>query len=211
MKTWQKIGTPHSFFCSSKVWLLTAAECIIIRQHGRAISSAGEHCLHTAGVTGSIPVSPTILNTAGAFAHASLLICQECCKPNRLTPWRYPARRRNKPWAHRAHWKSCLKSPPLWLRKTLQPGKIPSSPGELSYHLVDPGPATDRLTCRLLWRQDQWVVWIARPREVKEIPCCDSAPIMMASMSIGLTSFFAFHSTTKLAPEPPLLSFCGTT
>ncbi len=24
-----------------------------------AISSAGEHCLHTAGVTGSIPVSPT--------------------------------------------------------------------------------------------------------------------------------------------------------
>src|SRR5690349_12847052 len=25
-----------------------------------AISSAGEHCLHTAGVTGSIPVSPTI-------------------------------------------------------------------------------------------------------------------------------------------------------
>ena len=27
--------------------------------HGRAISSAGEHCLHTAGVTGSIPVSPT--------------------------------------------------------------------------------------------------------------------------------------------------------
>ncbi len=26
----------------------------------RAISSAGEHCLHTAGVTGSIPVSPTI-------------------------------------------------------------------------------------------------------------------------------------------------------
>lgn len=26
----------------------------------RVISSAGEHCLHTAGVTGSIPVSPTI-------------------------------------------------------------------------------------------------------------------------------------------------------
>ena len=26
----------------------------------RAISSAGEHCLHTAGVTGSIPVSPTM-------------------------------------------------------------------------------------------------------------------------------------------------------
>jgi hypothetical protein len=26
----------------------------------RAISSAGEHCLHTAGVTGSIPVSPTL-------------------------------------------------------------------------------------------------------------------------------------------------------
>ena len=26
----------------------------------RAISSAGEHCLHTAGVTGSIPVAPTI-------------------------------------------------------------------------------------------------------------------------------------------------------
>jgi hypothetical protein len=24
-----------------------------------AISSAGEHCLHTAGATGSIPVSPT--------------------------------------------------------------------------------------------------------------------------------------------------------
>ena len=29
--------------------------------HQGAISSAGEHCLHTAGVTGSIPVSPTIL------------------------------------------------------------------------------------------------------------------------------------------------------
>src|SRR5690606_15145456 len=27
----------------------------------RAISSAGEHCLHTAGVAGSIPASPTIL------------------------------------------------------------------------------------------------------------------------------------------------------
>ena len=27
---------------------------------GRAVSSAVEHCLHTAGVTGSIPVSPTI-------------------------------------------------------------------------------------------------------------------------------------------------------
>ena len=27
-----------------------------------AISSAGEHCLHTAGVTGSIPVSPTIFS-----------------------------------------------------------------------------------------------------------------------------------------------------
>ena len=26
----------------------------------RARSSAGEHCLHTAGVTGSIPVAPTI-------------------------------------------------------------------------------------------------------------------------------------------------------
>ena len=30
--------------------------------HQGAISSAGEHCLHTAGVTGSIPVSPTILS-----------------------------------------------------------------------------------------------------------------------------------------------------
>ena len=29
----------------------------------RAISSAGEHCLHTAGVTGSIPVSPTRLRS----------------------------------------------------------------------------------------------------------------------------------------------------
>ena len=27
---------------------------------GGARSSAGEHCLHTAGVTGSIPVAPTI-------------------------------------------------------------------------------------------------------------------------------------------------------
>ncbi len=26
----------------------------------RAVSSAGEHCFHTAGVTGSIPVPPTI-------------------------------------------------------------------------------------------------------------------------------------------------------
>ncbi len=28
----------------------------------RAVSSAVEHCFHTAGVTGSIPVPPTILN-----------------------------------------------------------------------------------------------------------------------------------------------------
>ncbi len=36
----------------------------------RAISSAGEHSLHTGGVTGSIPVSPTILlHTARAPPH----------------------------------------------------------------------------------------------------------------------------------------------
>ena len=31
----------------------------------RARSSAGEHCLHTAGVTGSIPVAPTIIEVNG--------------------------------------------------------------------------------------------------------------------------------------------------
>jgi hypothetical protein len=29
------------------------------QRRSRAISSAGEHCLHTAGVAGSIPASPT--------------------------------------------------------------------------------------------------------------------------------------------------------
>src|SRR5271155_22760 len=32
-----------------------------MRRPGRARSSAGEHTLHTGGVTGSIPVAPTIL------------------------------------------------------------------------------------------------------------------------------------------------------
>ena len=46
----------------------------------RAISSAGEHCLHTAGVTGSIPVSPT--NTeppeiTGLWAFWSKINCAE--------------------------------------------------------------------------------------------------------------------------------------
>ena len=34
---------------------------VLITSLYRAVSSAVEHCLHTAGVTGSIPVLPTIL------------------------------------------------------------------------------------------------------------------------------------------------------
>ena len=40
----------------------------------RAVSSAVEHCFHTAGVTGSIPVPPTTLKQAvfDIFAHPQL-------------------------------------------------------------------------------------------------------------------------------------------
>ena len=48
----------------------------------RAVSSAGEHTLHTRGVTGSIPVPPTIFHSAasvfeGWFPDGSCLISRE--------------------------------------------------------------------------------------------------------------------------------------
>jgi hypothetical protein len=43
---------------------------------GRARSSAGEHTLHTGGVTGSIPVAPTILSALSiSSAAAGLALC----------------------------------------------------------------------------------------------------------------------------------------
>jgi hypothetical protein len=39
----------------------------------RALSSAGEHCLHTAGVTGSIPVAPTMKSRAGSSIRPFIL------------------------------------------------------------------------------------------------------------------------------------------
>lgn len=45
--------------------------------HYRAVSSAVEHCLHTAGVTGSIPVPPTRINYGLHFM---------CFRQMRLTP-----------------------------------------------------------------------------------------------------------------------------
>ena len=52
---------------------------------------------------------------------------------------------------------------------------------------------------------------IARPREVKEIPCEDCVPIIIDSTIGGLTNLSDFHSTMKLAPEPPAVSFSATT
>src|SRR5271156_1436726 len=42
----------------------------------RAVSSAVEHCFHTAGVTGSIPVPPTIKNQALILGRTA--ICARC-------------------------------------------------------------------------------------------------------------------------------------
>src|SRR3979411_45981 len=44
---------------TNAVGLRTSKRAEVACETSRAISSAGEHCLHTAGVTGSIPVSPT--------------------------------------------------------------------------------------------------------------------------------------------------------
>ncbi len=40
--------------------LTDAAKTVIFFRHRWAVSSAGEHCLHTAGVVGSNPTPPTI-------------------------------------------------------------------------------------------------------------------------------------------------------
>ena len=50
---------------------------------------------------------------------------------------------------------------------------------------------------------------ISRPREVKDIPWVDCVPIIIDSMIGRLTGLSECHSTIKLAPDPPLLSFCG--
>jgi hypothetical protein len=39
------------------------------RHHARARSSAGEHYLDTVGVTGSIPVAPTMASESRSFNH----------------------------------------------------------------------------------------------------------------------------------------------
>ena len=57
----------------------------------RAVSSAVEHCLHTAGVTGSNPVSPTRFKKA-ALAHA--LAAFFISGPVFLVPARHPSRNR---------------------------------------------------------------------------------------------------------------------
>ena len=50
---------------------------------------------------------------------------------------------------------------------------------------------------------------ISRPREVKDTPWVDCVPIIIDSMMGRLTGLSECHSTIKLAPDPPLLSFCG--
>jgi hypothetical protein len=40
----------------------------------RAVSSAVEHCFHTAGATGSIPVPPTILHQAARGASVNPIV-----------------------------------------------------------------------------------------------------------------------------------------
>jgi hypothetical protein len=44
---------------------------------------------------------------------------------------------------------------------------------------------------------------MALPREVKDMPWLDWAPIMIDSMIGGLTSVADSHFTMKLAPDPP--------
>ena len=46
------------------LWFFPGVKTMVAEKQGKIKllrSSAGEHCLHTAGVTGSIPVAPTIL------------------------------------------------------------------------------------------------------------------------------------------------------
>ena len=52
-------STRDWFSCGSFATISTSGCGAAVTWMSRAISSAGEHCLHTAGVTGSIPVSPT--------------------------------------------------------------------------------------------------------------------------------------------------------
>ena len=60
----QKINKPPSPIKNEKTSLqnyFPSIECAVLIDSGRAVSSAVEHRLHTAGVTGSKPVSRTIL------------------------------------------------------------------------------------------------------------------------------------------------------
>ena len=60
----QKINKPPSSTKNEKTSLqnyFPSIECAVLIDSGRAVSSAVEHRLHTAGVTGSKPVSRTIL------------------------------------------------------------------------------------------------------------------------------------------------------
>src|SRR5437870_11513586 len=47
---------------------------MLLSGFARAVSSAVEHCLHTAGVTGSIPVSPT-MEPRGCTQVKTLFFC----------------------------------------------------------------------------------------------------------------------------------------
>jgi hypothetical protein len=58
---------------------------------------------------------------------------------------------------------------------------------------------------------DNYLVMIVRPREVKETPCLLCVPIIIDSTMGGLTNLSDFHSTIKLAPDPPVLSLSGMT
>lgn len=59
----QKINKPPSSTKNEKTSLqnyFPSIECAVLIDSGRAVSSAVEHRLHTAGVTGSSPVLPTM-------------------------------------------------------------------------------------------------------------------------------------------------------
>ncbi len=57
----------------------------------RAVSSAVEHCFHTAGATGSIPVPPTIQNNnLGKFPQPVSLELGQIWWPNNPSVWFNP-------------------------------------------------------------------------------------------------------------------------
>ena len=71
----------------SEPWLSLGTVAVAFpEQHVRAISSGGERCLHTAEVTGSNPVSPTIHDAGRMPSGSYLFLCYRQCLRAALCP-----------------------------------------------------------------------------------------------------------------------------